>query len=169
VAREEQILRTSDPSALKYLIPRFRTVHAHAGKKEIRMLEKHSAGDNITSYCTKCKLGLDHVIVAMAAEEIAKVKCKTCGSTHKFRDPSDVKKPRTAKKKEDPAKVAETLWESSLSTAKGKERSYDMGGKYRVGDVVLHNTFGKGIVRKLYLNKCDVLFKDKERLMASAN
>ena len=29
------------------------------------MLEKNSAGDNIASYCTKCKIGLDHVIVAM--------------------------------------------------------------------------------------------------------
>jgi hypothetical protein len=133
------------------------------------MLEKISAGGNIASYCTKCKLGLDHVVVALAGEEIAKVKCKTCGSTHKFRDPADVKKPRTAKKKVDAVKVAETLWETSLSAAKGKERTYDMGGKYRIGDVVMHNTFGKGIVRKLYINKCDMLFKDKERLMASAN
>jgi hypothetical protein len=133
------------------------------------MLEKHSAGENIAAYCTKCKLGLDHAIVALDGEVIAKVKCKTCGSTHKFRDPADVKKPRTVKKKEDAEKAAETLWESCLAVAKGKERTYDMGGKYRVGDVVMHNTFGKGIVRKLYINKCDVLFKDKERLMASAN
>lgn len=133
------------------------------------MLEKHSAGDNIASYCTKCKLGLDHVIVAMDGETIAKVKCKTCGSAHKFRDPADPKKPRAAKKQEDAVKAAEALWENCLATAKGKERTYDMGGKYRVGEVVLHDTFGKGIVRKLYMNKCDVLFKDKERLMASAN
>ncbi len=133
------------------------------------MIEKHSAGDTITSYCTRCKLGLDHVIVAVDGEEIVKVKCKTCGSSHKFRDPANVKKPRAIRKKEDAAKVAETLWESCLAAAKGKERMYDMGGKYRVGDVVLHNTFGKGVVRKIYLNKCDVLFKDKERLMASSN
>ncbi len=133
------------------------------------MLDRHSAGDNIASYCTKCKLNLDHVVVAMDGEAIAKVKCKTCGSTHKFRDPADVKKPRTARKKEDAAKAAETLWESSIATAKGRERTYDMTGKYRVGDVVLHSTFGKGVVLKIYLNKCDVLFKDKERLMASAN
>jgi hypothetical protein len=133
------------------------------------MLEKIMAGENIASYCTKCKLGLDHAVVAMDGETIAKVKCKTCGSVHKFRDPADVKKPRVPKKKEDPGKVAETLWETCLSESKGKERAYDMSGKYRVGDVVLHNTFGKGVVRKLYMNKCDMLFKDKERLMASAN
>ena len=133
------------------------------------MPENVKAGENIASYCTKCKLNLDHAVVAMVGETIVKVKCKTCSSVHKFRDPADVKKPRTAKKKADPAKTAETLWETSLSETKGKERTYDMSGKYRIGDIVLHSTFGKGIVRKPYLNKCDMLFKDKERLMASAN
>ena len=133
------------------------------------MLETIKAGENIASYCTKCKLNLDHAIVALTGETIAKVKCKTCGSLHKFKDPADVKKPRAVKKKVDSVQIAETLWETSLSETKGKERVYDMSGKYRVGDVVLHNTFGKGVVRKLYLNKCDMLFKDKERLMASAN
>ncbi|HET7318234.1 MAG TPA: hypothetical protein VFK23_03755 [Nitrospirota bacterium] len=133
------------------------------------MLEKRSAGDAIVSYCTKCKMGLDHVVVAMEGETVVKVKCRTCGSAHKFRDPADVKKPRAAKKKEDAQKAAETLWENCLSSSRGKERTYDMGCKFRIGDVVLHNTFGKGVVRKIYSNKCDVLFKDKERLMASAN
>jgi CxxC motif-containing protein len=133
------------------------------------MLEKYAAGESIVSYCTKCKMGLDHVIVAMVDDAIAKVKCKTCNSTHKFRDPADVKKPRQAKQKEDAVKTAEAVWEACVLEATGKEREYDMTGKYRVGDIVLHTTFGRGVVRKLYLNKCDVLFKDKERLMASAN
>ena len=142
---------------------------AHRGAKERNMLEKYAAGENVAAWCTKCKQGLDHAIVAMDGETIAKVKCKTCGSAHKYRDPAGPAKTRSAKKLETAAKAAETLWESCLTTAKGKERSYDMACKYRVGDVVLHNTFGKGVVRKTYMNKCDVLFKDKERLMASAN
>ncbi len=133
------------------------------------MLEKLTAGENIASYCTKCKLVIDHAIVAMDGELIAKVKCKTCGSTHKYRKEAEVKPARASRKKGDAAKSAELLWETCLSEAKGKERVYDMTGKYRIGDIVLHNTFGKGVVRKLYYNKCDVLFKDKERLMASAN
>lgn len=133
------------------------------------MLEKLAAGDNVVSSCTKCKLVLDHTIVAMEGEKIAKVKCRTCGSTHKFRDPADVKKPRTVKKKEDAVKTAEVLWETCVAEATGNESAYDMAGKYHVGDIVLHNSFGKGVVRKVYLKKCDVLFKDKERLMASAN
>jgi hypothetical protein len=111
----------------------------------------------------------NHIITAMENEVIAKVKCTTCGAVHKFRDPATVKKTRSGKKQEDALKAAEVLWESCLATAKGKERTYDMGGRYRVGEVVLHDTFGKGVVRKLYSNKCGVLFKDKERLMASGN
>ncbi len=133
------------------------------------MLEKFAAGDHIVSYCTKCKLMIDHAIMAMDGETIAKVKCKTCGSAHKYRSAADIKPARTVRKKEDAVKTAETLWESCLVEAKGKERVYDMAGKYRIGDIVIHHTFGKGVVRKLYYNKCDVLFKDKERLMASAN
>jgi hypothetical protein len=142
--------------------------HSSRVKKENIMLEKFTTGENITSYCTKCKLGLDHAIVAMDGETIVKVKCRTCGSTHKFRNPADVKKSRSTKKK-DTAQSVEALWETCLAEAKGKERVYDMAGKYRVGDVVLHTAFGKGVVRKVYLNKCDMLFKDRERLMASAN
>ena len=44
-----------------------------------------------------------------------------------------------------------------------------MAAIYRVGEIVNHQTFGKGIVLKLYANKCGMLFKDGERLMASTN
>jgi len=138
------------------------------------MNDKHAAGGNVASYCTKCKIILDHVVVAMVKEEIGKVKCKTCNSVHKFRSsmpapkPAGEKKPRAAAKKADAAQTAEAYWEACLSEARGKELDYVMTGKYRVGDVVVHTHFGKGVVRKTYINKCDVLFKDKERLMATA-
>jgi hypothetical protein len=44
-----------------------------------------------------------------------------------------------------------------------------MDTKYRVGDIVDHDRFGKGVVLKLLVNKCEVLFQDQERLMASGN
>jgi len=133
------------------------------------MLEKYSAGENIASLCTKCKLNLDHAIVAMDGETIVKVKCKTCGSVHKFRNPADPPKVRAPRAKKDNSKTAVSVWENGIASARGKEHSYSMGSKYRVGDIVNHDTFGKGVVQKLYTNKCDVLFQDKERLMASTN
>ena len=135
------------------------------------MLEKNSAGQSIDSYCGKCKLNLDHTIMTMAGEAIGKVRCKSCGGLHKFNDPLVVqkaRKPRTIKAAGEAA-TTEIVWEAGLAEAKGKERDYSVALKYRIGDIVNHQTFGKGIVMKLYANKCDMLFKDKERLMASTN
>jgi hypothetical protein len=131
------------------------------------MQENHSTGENIASYCTKCRLNLDHVIAAMDGKMVVKVKCRTCGSTHKFRDPSDA--PKARKSRSGDGAVSADQWEAALAQAKGKAQPYRMDSKYRVGDVVDHDRFGKGIVRKLYVNKCDVLFQDQERLMVSGN
>jgi hypothetical protein len=133
------------------------------------MLEKYVAGENIVSQCTKCKGSRDHTIVAMDGEVIAKVKCRTCSSTHKFRNPAEVKKPRAPRKKAGAQDTVAVLWQTCTSQSKGKELMYNMAGRYRVGDILLHDKFGKGVVRKLAMNKCHVLFEDKERLMASAN
>jgi hypothetical protein len=133
------------------------------------MLEKYLAGENIVSYCTKCKVNLDHAIVAMEGETIVKVKCKTCSGTHKYRNPAEVRKTRVSRKKAGAAETVAILWQSCIAQSKGKELNYNMTGRYRVGDVLLHDKFGKGVVRKLAINKCHVLFEDKERLMASAN
>jgi hypothetical protein len=131
------------------------------------MQEKNAIGKDVPSYCGKCKVSRDHTIMTMDGETIVKVRCKMCGSMHKFNlDAPKARKPRVKKSSEE---VAETLWAAGLAQAKGKERDYSMALKYRIGDIVNHQMFGKGIVMKLYANKCDMLFKDKERLMASTN
>jgi hypothetical protein len=136
------------------------------------MLEKNSAGKNVDSYCGKCKRSREHTIMTMDEEAIGKVRCQDCGSMHKYSDPlapQKVRKPRVKKDVEDAA-TAEAVWAAGLAEAKEKKtRDYSMDSKYRIGDIVNHQTFGKGIVMKLYANKCDMLFKDKERLMASTN
>ena len=135
------------------------------------MLEKNSAGENVESYCGKCKISRDHTIMTMDGDAVARVRCKTCGSLHKYRSPADPPKVRKARVKnpDGEAATAAIIWETGLAAAKGKERDYNMTAKYRVGDIVNHLTFGRGVVMKLYPNKCDMLFKDRERLMASTN
>jgi hypothetical protein len=135
------------------------------------MLEKKSIGKDVESYCGKCKAGRDHTIMTMDGETIAKVRCKMCGSMHKFTNSLDAKKVRKPRAKQGPggAATAETVWVAGLAQAKGKEQDYSMTSRYRIGDIVNHQMFGKGIVTKLYVNKCEMLFKDKERLMASTN
>jgi hypothetical protein len=135
------------------------------------MADTISAGQSVESYCGKCKVNRDHTIMAMDGNAIAKVRCKTCGSIHKFRDPAVPYKPRKAGSKTIAQEQATTalIWEAGLAEARGKERDYDMAASYRVGEVVNHRTFGKGLVLKIHINKCQMLFKDQERLMATAN
>jgi hypothetical protein len=133
------------------------------------MLEKASVGKNIDSYCRKCNLEVDHTIMAMDGEAITEVICKSCGGSHQLGDPIVAKKVRKPRVKKDAGETAEIAWAAGIAGAKGKECDYSMASKYRVGDIVNHGIFGKGVVMKIYVNKCDMLFKDRERLMASAN
>lgn len=136
------------------------------------MAEKDAAGENIASYCPKCKLSLDHTIVVRDGERSAQVTCNTCGSMHPFKQPDDAPKARSsrAKKGQGAQPSVAARWEASIAAATGKEpHVYTTVAKYCIGDIVLHEQFGKGVVLKLSTNKCNVLFQDKERLMASAN
>ncbi len=130
-----------------------------------------SPGKSVESYCWKCKVNRDHTIMTINGESIARVRCKTCGSVHKFRDGAVLQKVRKAGAKTIALEqaTAAILWETRLAAVKGNEREYDMAATYRVGEVVNHRTFGKGIVLKTFPNRCEMLFKDKERLMVSAN
>lgn len=135
------------------------------------MLAKYAVGERMATYCTQCKLRRNHTIVAMDGERIATVTCTTCGSTATFTPPAATPKarsPRTKKGASVPPSVA-PLWEAKMAAAKGTELQYSMTAVYRIGDIVLHEQFGKGVVLKLAEKKCHMLFQDKERLMASAN
>ncbi len=135
------------------------------------MTDRITAGGDIDSYCTKCRLNLEHIIVAMVGNAVVKVKCKTCGSMHRFKN-AQAARPGTTRKKSaalKPFAGTNAVWETAMGAACGPELDYDMTRSYRAGDVIVHPVFGKGIVQKTFLRKCSVLFKDKERLLLTSN
>lgn len=139
-------------------------------------MTKLSVGKDVDSYCTKCRLELGHLIVAMVGDKIAKVKCNTCGGTHNYREMKKKlksgetpKKTATPKIQKDAGKTPELLWEASISKTRGAEVPYEMGRAFKVGDVIAHELFGKGVVKQISPRKCTALFKDKERMLVSAN
>ena len=82
---------------------------------------KIKVGKEIEAYCTKCRLMLDHVVVAMTGEKPKKVECLTCHGQHvykssepKSRKKADTKK-ATSKKSSEPqsSKKADTQKASS--------------------------------------------------------
>ena len=146
-------------------------------------MTKLAAGKEVISYCTKCKLNLAHLIMNMKADKktIGKVQCKTCDSTHAFKDPEEVAKKavertakRDAKKKADhqakEKKMEEdriTAWNEAMKLAATKKPvKYSMKTKFILGDLIEHPNFGKGIVDALHDdNKINVIFKDNTKLL----
>ena len=51
------------------------------------------------SYCTSCKIDLNHRIVAMKEDLIVKVQCLTCKKEHKYRSPKGLVEPKPVKVK----------------------------------------------------------------------
>jgi hypothetical protein len=135
------------------------------------MTERISTGGDIDSYCTKCKLNLEHFVLAIVAGAVVKVKCKTCGSIHKFKG-TPATKTKAAGKAGGSSKSfvsTQAQWETAVDAAPGPDLPYDMESSFRAGDLIVHNFFGKGVVLKIYVGKCSVLFRDKERLLATSN
>ena len=42
-------------------------------------------GDDIDDYCSRCQRTTDHSIVIMAADDVERVRCRTCDFEHKYR------------------------------------------------------------------------------------
>ena len=135
------------------------------------MTDRVTAGGDIDSYCTRCRLILDHIVVAMVGDAVVKVKCKTCGSTHRFKGTPAARSGAPGKK--NPASKsslqAHAAWETAVAAAVGPELPYDMARSYRAGDMIVHGVFGRGIVQKTFFKKCSVLFKDRERVLVTSN
>jgi len=56
-------------------------------------------GDVVDDYCSRCKLIMNHGVMALAGETIMKVRCNTCMTEHTYRKGS-------LPKKKDPIKAA---------------------------------------------------------------
>jgi hypothetical protein len=114
------------------------------------MTDRIITGGDIDSYCTRCKLTLEHIVLAMVGGAVVKVKCKTCGSIHRFKG-MPVVRPKSSRKEGVASKsfvTCQALWEAAVGGANGPELPYDMARSYRAGDVIVHSIFGKGVVQK---------------------
>lgn len=134
------------------------------------------AAQEILAYCTSCKMDLNHRVVAMKGDKVAKVECLTCNKEHAFKAPKGVKDPAKAPKsrKKSAADVAaaatqsiEAEWEKLMSASKdATPKKYGASGKFLLGDKIKHDAFGEGIVgRIIYPNKIEVIFRTDLKIL----
>jgi hypothetical protein len=145
------------------------------------------AGGEVDSWCTKCKMVLNHRIIAMLGPNPVRVECSTCGSHHNFRArPPGEKAPSagrtggaaiprssraaTVTRAQQAALDRERTWEKSIA-GKGVNdfRPYRVDQTFAEGDLIRHKKFGDGVVlRVLDANKVEILFKDESKTLAQS-
>ncbi|HQY65402.1 MAG TPA: hypothetical protein PK141_28610, partial [Polyangiaceae bacterium] len=85
------------------------------------MTKSLNTGGEIDSFCTKCKILLNHRIIAMVGNLPVRVECSTCGSHHNYRPRAPGEKaPKAAKA---PSTVTRTASKSSASRPVGGVRA----------------------------------------------
>lgn len=130
-----------------------------------------SVGKEILSYCTKCKLDLGHMIVAMKGDRVVKVQCKTCQGFHAFRTPKGATEAKPKTKRAPRAtsqKVSvESEWERLMAEHPERAlKTYTPQTSFKTGDKVNHPTFGQGVVGKLiHPNKVEIVFQTDIRIL----
>lgn len=134
-------------------------------------------GKEIVTHCSKCKLDLAHIIVVMR-DQISplRVQCKTCNSTHSFKEKKEAAPKRrvsAAKGATKPRLSSEekslNLWETAMKKNNSAHLEYSIRTKYTQGQIIDHPSFGPGVVDKaIDTNKIEVIFRTSTKVLIHA-
>ena len=131
-------------------------------------------GQELESYCGKCKVNRLHVITSMEEDKMGKLMCKTCNAYHKYRKPMEktanaVETTASASEKEKPVKrrARRDKWTRLLDETQSESAiDYVMDTNYELATAINHKTFGLGVVKNIIdSRKIGVLFHDGEKIL----
>jgi hypothetical protein len=146
-----------------------------------------TAGSEIDSWCTKCRMDLGHRIVAMVGGRPKRVICQTCGSQHNYRAPQSAvgdrsARPRSAagpgkssaaprvthKAKAEAERLSE--WETRIAGQRVDAFTrYAMDQQFQRDQLIMHSKFGEGyVVDVLEDGKVNIMFRDGPKTLAHA-
>ena len=137
-------------------------------------------GDDIEAWCTRCRMNLNHRIIAMVGSDVRRVHCLTCGSDHKYYPPkgagNSASKSRVVRvsatgsqKTITPKKSARPgEWERFMTElpADSTPRPYRIFEAYGAAEFLEHPVFGIGrVVDVLARDKIEVVFKEGRKVL----
>jgi hypothetical protein len=140
-------------------------------------------GEDVEAWCTRCRMNLNHRVIAVVGSAIQRVHCLTCGGDHKYYPPKrdkDVdsdrpytrgKTPPADKSRKPVAKTgarAEGEWNTFMRDMEPGTlgRSYKISETYKPGEYVEHSMFGTGrVVEIVGAEKIEVIFKEGRKVL----
>jgi hypothetical protein len=140
----------------------------------------------VDSWCTSCRMMLNHRIISMIGTKPHQVECLTCHKSHLYKahPPGEKPAPGVVRGRADsgprPARVShvtraeqaritrEQSWEKAINGRSVSEfKPYNVSAVFTEGDVIRHKKFGEGVVmRVIDAQKIEVLFRDEPRTLA---
>ncbi len=134
----------------------------------------YEIGKEVEAYCSKCKYKMIHIITAVVDNEIKKVMCKGCNSTHVYRPEKPVKRP-AVKKSDDSTSTLTTIrrprkrnWASlRAKITESQIIDYNIKKNFTDAESVNHKKFGVGIITKILSEKkIEVVFENGTKVLA---
>ena len=144
--------------------------------------KKPRTGGEIDAWCTKCRMDLNHRIVAMVGDAVKRVECLTCGGQHNYRKPASERdqpkasSPRaTSSSRASSAaatqRSARATWEKAIAgQPPGAFKPYSVAAMWSPGELVRHKSFGDGVVARIIdPKKVEILFEEGPKTMAQGS
>lgn len=127
------------------------------------MAEPFKLGDEVESYCTKCREMANHNVAVLAVNgKPPRVVCKVCNGEHNYR-PSP---PQTRRSSSGRTTTRRKLGLSLTDEQKTSATHYKIGGLFQQGEVISHPTFGFGEITEIRSpQRMLVLFDGSQKLL----
>jgi len=131
-------------------------------------LKKIRVGDDVMTYCGRCKAERTHIIAAMNSDTVpAEVICRTCNTKHRFRRPADA--PRESRSRASAGESAtKRRSKPAAEPTPASGRSYSPAGSFTEGEWIEHRLYGVGQIKTVRAGKIDVSFEGTLRTLVHA-
>lgn len=138
-------------------------------------------GDDVEAWCTRCRMNLNHRIIAVVGKEVRTVHCLTCGGDHRFHQPKHEKGSQQRAGRVVPAetgKIHKTS-EKAAGKAVGEWRTfmqemapgtvlhvYKVSDSFQPDEYIDHPVFGPGrVIDIVGLGKIQVVFREGRKIL----
>jgi hypothetical protein len=150
----------------------------------LAMAKPLKVAGEVDSFCTKCRMILNHRIISMKNGKPYQVECLTCHGSHLYRpnppgerpaagEKSGTSSPRpsripTATRAEQARLSREQTWEKAIAGRGMSDfKAYSIAATFNEGDLVRHKKFGDGVITRVVdAHKVEVMFRDETRTLA---
>ena len=138
-------------------------------------------GDDVEAWCTRCRMNLNHRVVAVVGNSIQRVLCLTCGSDHKYYPPKnqktvdkeerEVSRPLPDKSRKPASRAANKAlgeWTTFMKDMPPgtTPKPYKVSESYGPSEYLEHPLFGTGRVLEIVgAEKIQVVFKEGRKIL----